>query len=78
MMTYGTHHFVETDTNFGGRRFIELYPKLLSLFNLTFIIDVGIFLLFNIYFCQTDFLFTRGHLKPKVIFLPKNKNKNLS
>ena len=57
MMTYGTHHFVETDTNFGGRRFIELYPKLLSLFNLTFIIDVGIFLLFNIYFCQTDFFF---------------------
>ena len=55
MMTYGTHHSVETKTNFGGRSFTELYPKLLSLFNLTFIIDVGIFLLFNIYFFQTDF-----------------------
>ena len=31
MVTYGTHHFVVTDTHFGGRRFTELYPKLLSL-----------------------------------------------
>ena len=75
MMTYGTHHFVETDTNFGGRRFTELYPKLLSLFNLTFIIVVGIFFYLIFIFAKQIFFLPVGHLKPKVIFLPKKKKK---